>query len=181
MPLPCVFAHCVRPFSLCWCRGSVFFCLFLSVFDPPTAFATWCPIFRSEAHVSVLSSSVQSMAQLFSCRAKFNVRWHLLFDVFFSFMPLPCVFARCVRPFSLCWCRGSVFCGIFLSVFDPPTAFATWCPIFRSEAHVSVLSSSVQGKAQQFSCRVKFNVRSHLSLDGILRSRTFSTADDFSR
>ena len=30
------------------------------------------------------------------------------------------------------------FCGIFLSVFDPPTAFATWCPIFRSEAHVSV-------------------------------------------
>ena len=27
-------------------------------------------------------------------------------------------------------------CGILLSVFDPPTAFDTWCPIFRSEAHL---------------------------------------------
>ena len=45
---------------------------------------------------------------------------------------------------SFCWCRGSLFfCGIFLSVFDPPTAFATRCPIFRS--HVSVLSSSGSG------------------------------------
>ena len=35
-----------------------------------------------------------------------------------SSMPLPCFFAWCVGPFSLCWCRGSVFLWFFSSQFS---------------------------------------------------------------
>ena len=77
LPLPCFFARCVGPFSLCRC-----FWHFLSVFDLLTAFATWCPFFRSEAHVSELSFSDQGMAQLFSCRVKVFVQLSVLRTIF---------------------------------------------------------------------------------------------------
>ena len=56
------------------CVGVValFFVYFLSVFDPTTIqrqrFAIWCATFRTEAHVSELSSSVEGMATFFPFR-----------------------------------------------------------------------------------------------------------------
>ena len=111
-------------------------------------------------------------------------------------MHLPRFFACCVPVF---------FSGISLSVFDPRTAFATQfsvqrppcfrvecgcsgqCPAVFAQSEVvypiSVLRNflRISDKALQFSCRVKFNARSHLSLDGIPRLRNLSTANEFSR
>ena len=54
-----------------------------------------------------------------SSRVKFNGRSHLSLDGFSVLCLCPLASARCVGPFSLCWCRGSV---VFLSVFNPLTA-----------------------------------------------------------
>ena len=75
--------------------------------------------------------------------------------IFFSFMPLPVVFARCVGPCSLCWCRDSVFVVVFFfstrqQRLPPGVQFSV-----QRLMSVSVLSSSVQGMAELFSCRVK--------------------------
>ena len=59
-------------------------------------------IFRSEAHVSVLTSSVQGMAQLFSCRVKCCIQLSVLRTIFllvsthFS-RQRPAIFVSCER------------------------------------------------------------------------------------
>ena len=90
---------------------------FLSVFDPLTAFATWCPFFRSEAHVSELSFSDQDIAQLFSCRVKVFVQLSVLRTIFLrvsTYFPrqgsavfLPCEGQRVVTCRAQAWLERS--------------------------------------------------------------------------
>ena len=90
MPLPCVFARCVGPFSLVGVVASFFWCTFSQISTHLQCVPLGVHFFRSEANVSVLSSIVQGMAQQCSCRVKFSVQFFVVRTIFLRFLQHCC-------------------------------------------------------------------------------------------